>query len=390
VEVPERLAHIEEGVPPLAGVRVADFGIFVAGPYASKLLADYGAEVILVEPPSGRATLSGERTIIAANHGKDAIRIDAKSEGGRILIERLCARADIVLHNFRPGVAPRLGLDGETLRRYAPGLITLETTAYGPVGPRASLPGFDMVMQAHSGLEVRAGGEGNAPLCSRSPIVDFATGAIGAIGLLVCLYERLVTGRPISAETNLLNTSLHMMAELIRQPDGSFAGAPPLDRGQTGSRAAESLYQARDGWIALTILSEEMAEALGGVLGVVLPSSPDRWEESERAVIAAAVIGRDHADLLRALDAAGVWAELCQRDAWEVGCPDDGIMRRMTDPVYGEVTHCIGALVSFSRSITQPAGRLSTDPGADTAMILDRLGVTGEAAAALFEAGVVR
>ncbi len=142
---------------PLAGVRVIDFGIFVAGPYASKLLADYGADVIQVEPPAGRSTLSGERTIISANHGKRSICVDAKSESGRAIVAMLCKDADIVLHNFRPGVSDRLGLDQTSLRRINPAVVTLETTAYGAVGPKSQAPGFDMVMQAHCGLESRAG-----------------------------------------------------------------------------------------------------------------------------------------------------------------------------------------------------------------------------------------
>ena len=175
----------DAAAPPLAGIRVIDFGIFVAGPYASKLLADYGADVIQVEPPTGRPTLSGERTIISATHGKRSICIDAKSAAGRTLIATLCKDADAVLHNFRPGVAERLGLDRRTLRALNPAVVTLETTAYGPTGPKSPAPGFDMVMQAHCGLEHRAGGTGNRPLCCRAPLVDFATGAIGAIGLLV-------------------------------------------------------------------------------------------------------------------------------------------------------------------------------------------------------------
>lgn len=96
---------------PLAGLKVLDFGVFVAGPYASKLLSDYGADVIHIEPPTGRATLSGERTIIAANFGKRSVCIDAKSNEGAAILKRLCAGADVVTHNFRVGVAERLGLD---------------------------------------------------------------------------------------------------------------------------------------------------------------------------------------------------------------------------------------------------------------------------------------
>ena len=115
----------DPSAPPLAGIRVIDFGVFVAGPYASKLLADYGADVIQVEPPTGRSTLSGERTIISAIHGKRSICIDAKSEAGRALVAVLCKDADVVSHNFRPGVADRLGLDRRSLRALNPAVLTL-------------------------------------------------------------------------------------------------------------------------------------------------------------------------------------------------------------------------------------------------------------------------
>ncbi len=318
---PPRAKVSDTSAPPLAGIRVVDFGIFVAGPYASKLLADYGADVIQVEPPTGRSTLSGERTIISANHGKRSICIDAKTESGRSTVAMLCGGADIVLHNFRPGVSHRLGLDQATLRKINPGLVTLETTAYGATGPKSHAPGFDMVMQAHCGLEHRAGGVGNPPLCCRAPLVDFATGAVGAIGLLVGLYERMKTGRGVAVQTSLLNVGTHMMSELIRAPDGAFIGAPALDPAQTGVHPAESLYQTSDGWIAIAARSADMAGALADLLSLALPAKRAAWRAAERERIAARIASWSTAALLSELESAGVWAEACVRDAWEIS-PD--------------------------------------------------------------------
>lgn len=362
----------DAAAPPLAGIRVIDFGIFVAGPYASKLLADYGADVIQVEPPAGRSTLSGERTIISANHGKRSICVDAKSEAGRAIVAKLCKSADVVLHNFRPGVAERLHLDRNSLRRINPGIVTLETTAYGVTGPKSQAPGFDMVMQAHCGLEYRAGGAGNPPLCCRSPLVDFATGAIGAIGLLVGLWERSRSGRALAVDTNLLNVGTYMMSELIRAPDGSLRGAPSLDRSQTGFSPAESLYQASDGWIAIAARSDSMAVALAHVLEIVLPERRADWSETERLRIAARIGALALQPLLGKLASAGVWAEACARDAWESGL-ESKIVRNMNDERYGRVVHCIGPLVQFSRSRTVGASRLTSEPGEDTRTILSEL-----------------
>jgi crotonobetainyl-CoA:carnitine CoA-transferase CaiB-like acyl-CoA transferase len=364
----------DASAPPLAGIRVIDFGIFVAGPYASKLLADYGADVIQVEPPAGRCTLSGERTIISANHGKRSICIDAKSASGRVLIATLCKHADVVLHNFRPGVAERLGLDRRSLRAQNPAVVTLETTAYGSIGPKSSAPGFDMVMQAHCGLQHRAGGEGNPPLCCRAPLVDFATGAIGAIGLLVGLWERRKSGRVLSVETNLLNVGTHMLSEIVRAPDGTLHGATTLDRTQTGFHPAESLYRTADGWIAIAARSDSAAAALARSLEIQLTSQRAAWGDTERAQIAARVAAWSSRGLLDALEAAGVWAEACVRDAWESGLAG-ALVRHLRDERYGEVVHCIGPLVQFSRSATVCASRLCCEPGQDTRTILAEHGV---------------
>ena len=373
---PQRLRAAPPGAPPLAGIKIIDCGVFVAGPYASKLLADYGADVTRVEPPTGRSTMSGERTIISANFGKRTICVDAKSSEGRAILARLCAHADAVLHNFRPGVSSRLGLDQATLRQINPSLITLETTAYGATGPKAAAPGFDMIMQAHCGLQHRAGGAGNPPLCSRTPLVDFATGAVGAIGLLVGLYERLRTGNALAAESNLLNVGTYMMAELVRAPDGTQLGAPALDSSQSGFHPAESLYQTADGWVAIAARSDAMASALARLLGLALPASRAAWGEAERAHLATAIRGQSTAALAQAAGAHGIWLEPCIRDAWEQSPPDGTILREMHDDVYGNVTHCIGPLATFSRSQTQPASRLSAMPGQDTRSILAEHGIS--------------
>jgi crotonobetainyl-CoA:carnitine CoA-transferase CaiB-like acyl-CoA transferase len=378
----------DSAAAPLAGIRVVDFGIFVAGPYASKLLANYGADVIQVEPPTGRSTLSGERTIITAVHGKRSICVDAKSEPGRAIVASLCKNADVVLHNFRPGVCDRLGLDQKTLRNMNPALVTLETTAYGATGPKARAPGFDMIMQAYCGFEHRAGGLGNPPLCCRAPLVDFATGATGAIGLLVGLYERLRSGRALAVETNLLNVGTHMMSEFVRDSDGVLHGALSLDRAQTGFTPAESLYQTSDGWIAIVVRSAPMAAALMQVLDVNLPPDRTAWGETERTQIADRIAEWSSHALLAELDAAGIWAEECMRDAWERGLENE-IVSTMTDECYGEVVHCIGPLIQFSRSIAAPAARLSPEPGEDTRQILAELGVPAEQIVAWLDGGIV-
>ncbi|WP_176590520.1 CoA transferase [Sphingobium sp. EM0848] len=375
--------------PPLAGVRVMDCGIFVAGPYAAKLLGDYGADIIRVESPSGPATLSGERTIISANIGKRSIRIDAKSPDGQAVLDRLCRTADIALNNFRPGVSSRLGLDQETLRGVNPDLITLETTAYGPQGPKVAMPGFDMVIQAHCGLQVRAGGTVNPPLCTRTPIVDFTAGAVGAIAVLAGLYERVKTGRTMSVETNLLNIGAWMMSELVRSPTGQNMGAEVLDGSQTGFHPSECLYRTSDGWIAVAARSDAMAAEFAAVLGVEVPACRRDWGASEHDRLGARIVQETTQRQLDRLHAAGVWAEACVRDGWQEVLKASDILQEVDDADYGLVRHCIGPLVRFSRSRTASHQRLSRAAGADSGEILAELGFSPEERARMFGNGTV-
>ena len=193
------------------------------------------------------------------------------------------------------------------------------------------------------------------------------------MGLLVGLYERLRTGRAVAVETSLLNVATHMMSELVQAADGTWRGAPPLDRRRSGFHPAEAIYSTADGWIALAARSDAMAAALARALALDLPPSRAAWGEGERDSITAALIPRCQADLLALLHAAGVWAEACVEDGWSRRTSGDVGLERCDDPVLGEVIHRAGAGVSFSRSHPRKRHRLVAPPGADTALILEDL-----------------
>lgn len=370
---PERWRTLADAdVPPLQGIRVFDFGIFVAGPYVSKLLANYGAEVIRVDAPSGSPTLSGTRTVISANYGKKSVFLDAKSEHGREWIGRLCGGADVVISNFRPGVAKRLGLDPKSLRKANPPLISMEVSAYGATGPDAGMPGFDMVIQARTGMEGRAGGRGNRPMCSRTPVTDFATATCGAIGVLVALYERLKTGRSLDVRTNLLDVGIHMMLDVIRKPDGSFVGGQSGDSDQSGCHPAESIYRCRDGWLAVAARSESMATAFAKALGVDFGRPRADWDDVERASLGASLSRRSCSEAVEVLEAAGVWVEVCRHDPWRHREVDDVIFSAFQDERYGVVRHCLDSQVRLSKSRLCSSRRLQVPIGGDTEEILSQ------------------
>ncbi|MFI6988602.1 CoA transferase [Nonomuraea wenchangensis] len=349
-----------DDAPPLAGIRILDLGNWVAGPFASKLLADLGADVIKIEPPSGLSNLTGLRNTLTSNRGKRSIVVDIKTTEGRELVRRLATTADAVHHNFRLGVAERLGVDAAALRQGRPDLAYLHTTAYGATGPRADRSGFDMVMQALCGHEVRAGGEGEEPLWYRSPFVDYCTGALGAIGLLAALYERAETGAAVDVHTSLLGAAMFLRGELVRRPDGSVAGAAVLAADRCGFHPARSLYRAADGWIAVDARGERMSAALTAALGLGDLGPSAGWGPGEHRALGAAIGGRTCDEVLSTLAAAGVWATRCAGDALAAMLADEPARRAhlvisTPDRRFGRVTGCFGPLIGFSDWAPDPA-----------------------------------
>jgi crotonobetainyl-CoA:carnitine CoA-transferase CaiB-like acyl-CoA transferase len=346
---------------PLEGVRIIDFGAYVAGPLSSVILADLGAEVIKVEPVKGDPSRGMIRSYMAANRGKKGVALDLKSVKGVELAQRLSTQADIVTNNFRSGVSARLGIDPETLHALRPNLIVLESPGYGSSGPLAQRAAFDLVMQAFCGHEVKGAGHGNAPFWNRTYMVDFAGGMLGAIGLLAALIYRARTGNGVSLETPLLNGGVFLLSELIQKADGRFQGARELNSTQTGYSAFESLYEAKDGWLAIVARNGKARQALIRVLGLTdrLSDVDLAWNHEATEVIAAAVAKRHTAEFAAALESSGVWVEKCQKDRETALLHDPllqarGTVRLSRHHAYGQVRE-IGSLYTLSRS------RIGTD-----------------------------
>jgi crotonobetainyl-CoA:carnitine CoA-transferase CaiB-like acyl-CoA transferase len=312
---PLRNAPSNEG--PLAGIRVLDFGLFVAGPFGPCCLGDLGADVIKVEPMDGDVNRRMFKSFASSNRGKRSIAIDMKTPEGRELVQRLCDSADVLENNFRPGVSERLGIGPATVHGRDRSKIVLESTGYGREGPKRHLAGFDMALQAFCGLEARAGGIGNVPLWTRSTMIDYATGMLGAIAVLAALCaRRLGNGGGADLQATLLGTGIFLLSELVQTSDGRFIGAPPLNHEQTGFHPAEAFYQAVDGWIAIAARTEEMAARLTAVLGIQLPPRAE-WGPAETERIAGVIRPRSVKGWLTAFAAADVWAEPCVRDGDE-------------------------------------------------------------------------
>jgi crotonobetainyl-CoA:carnitine CoA-transferase CaiB-like acyl-CoA transferase len=381
--------------PPLRGFRVVDFGTFTAGPHASLLLRDLGADVIKVEQLSGDPLRHFQTKYVASNRGKRVISIDLKAAEGLEIALKLCRSADFVHHNFRPGVAERLGIGAEAVHGLRSELIVLQNSAYGDSGPKTSRGGFDMMFQAFAGHEVREAGRDNPPENYRLPIVDLTTGILGALASMACLYQRLRYGaRRHKICGNLLNSSLFLISELIRSPGGNFEELPVLDYQRTGFSPSEKLYATGDGWIAISARDDAMAKRLVTVLGLQgrIERFRNEWGHGEVALIEEQVASWTSANLLEKLKENRVWSARCIRTAMVDTLTDpqllaEGATVRTLDASAGQVTQ-LGAMFLFSRSPTVPSGEWPS-MGQHTIEILAETGYSATEIEALLAKKVV-
>ncbi|MGF7234287.1 MAG: CoA transferase [Frankia sp.] len=392
---PQRPASGRSESQPLEGVSILDFGSYVAGPLASRLLIDLGASVVKVEPLSGDPNRGLQRHFLASQSGKRNIAVNVKSDEGREVLRRLVASCDVVAHNFRPAVSERLGIDPAAVRALRPDAVTLATLAFGPSGPRAEESGFDMIIQALVGLERRAGGPDGPPLWYRTPYLDYTAGALGAIGVLMALYRQRAGGGPTDSWTSLLNAGLFLVSDLRRDADGARQGAAALDAERLGSHPAERIYRTVDGWIAVAARGEPARRRLwASVLRTEPPGPGSSWGAGQTAQFAD-VIGRRKTDeLLGELAAVDVWAERCRTDglaeldqssaAWR-----ERVISDRADARFGRVTGCFGPLVSLSGSPLATGGRTGAPSlGSHTEEILHEVGFTNLEIDTLTRSGV--
>lgn len=204
-----------EGV--LEGVRVLELGQVLAGPFAGAIFADLGAEVVKVERVEGGddarsmgpAFRHGDSLNFQVfNRGKQSVALDLKSAAGREAFEQLAAQADVFIHNLRPGVPQALGIDGPSLCARHPRLVYCEISAFGAIGPMASRPGYEPLVQAFSGLSSTNGGPDDPPMRSAASMCDQGSGMWVVIGALALLQRRARTGHGGMLTTSLLETAL--------------------------------------------------------------------------------------------------------------------------------------------------------------------------------------
>jgi crotonobetainyl-CoA:carnitine CoA-transferase CaiB-like acyl-CoA transferase len=385
-----------DGRGPLGDVVVVDVGLFVAGPFAMRLFADLGAQVIKIDDPHFVGQPMPGHTL-AWNHGKQSIAINLKTEEGRALVRELVERADVFDHNQRFGVMDRLGLSAEELRELNPRLVYCHSSGYGNHGPWAKLPVFGPLPDALAGSFTRTAGAGNRPLHYVSH-VDFGNALNAAPLVLAALIERERSGQGQFMETVQLGASLLWTSDCFFE-DGQLVQTFELDSFQRGHAPTNALYPTADGWIVLACYSEREWAAAHAALGAEQRST---YAEARTRAITPA---DDESGLATALAALETNSALQRLTGAGVGCtqPDPqfivpelllatdlariGPIKTFAYPAVGEVFE-VGRPVRFSDAPDDPSTR-SPQYGEDTRTILEKLGISPDEIERLLEAGVV-
>lgn len=256
----------------LAGIRVLDVTQVMAGPFCGMVLADLGADVVKIEPPSGDSTRqmpgfigTDSPSFNAVNRGKRSIAIDLKIREGRDAVERLARSTDILIENYRPGVMDALGLGYAALARIQPGLIYASISGYGQTGPDRAKGGFDLMAQGVAGIMSVTGEPGGPPVKAGVPVTDLAAALFALVGVLAALEHRRRTGQGQRVDTSLVDAGVALS---IWEATEYFSGVG-VPSALGSAHRMNAPYQAircADGYITLGAANERLFRRLCDVL----------------------------------------------------------------------------------------------------------------------------
>lgn len=309
---------------PLTGITVLDFSQFLSAPSATLRLADLGAEVIKVERPQGGdicrslyisdCVIDGDSSLFhAINRNKRSVAIDLKDPASRPDVERLIRGADVVVANYRPGVAARLGIDYESVKAINPGVVYGEITGYGVEGPWTGKPGQDLLAQALSGICWLNGNADQPPTPMGLSVADLFAGQLLVQGVMAGLLRAKRTGEGAHVHVSLLEALLDMQFEVFttylndgRRPPRRSA----VNNANAYISAPYGIYATKDGYLALAMIAIPKLGELIGCDALLAYDDPDGWHERRdeiKHVIAGHLAGETTSHWLSLLEPADVW-----------------------------------------------------------------------------------
>lgn len=393
---------------PLHGVTVLDFTRVLSGPYATMVLGDMGARVIKLEHPGrgddtrrwGPPFLGDESAyFLSVNRNKESVAIDFKTAGGREVVERLLAKADVVVENFRPGTLDALGLDAAAVRARYPKIIYCSISGYGQTGPRREEPGYDAVMQAEGGLMSITGAADGPPYRLGVAIVDIVSGMFAAQGVLAALIARGTTGVGQVVDIGMFDST----AALLTYQAGNYftTGEAP---GRLGNRhptiAPYETFATADGDLALAVGNDALWQAFCRAAGLHDLADDSRFEtnalrlanyEALKPRLVAVFATRPRAEWAALLLEAGVPCGAV-RSVEEVFQDPQTIAREMVQSVPHATLGSV-KVTGVPVKLSATPGSVRTGPptlGQHTAAVLSELGYEAAAIDALYASGAVR
>ncbi len=389
----------------LAGYRVLDCSIAMAGPFAAQRLGDLGADVIKVEPVSGEwqrhvaaGGAGGNRinvSFLSLNRNKRSLAVDLKSAEGKQVLLDLVASADVFLQNYRPGVASRLGVDYQTLAQTNPGLVYVSMSGYGEDGPYKDRPGQDLLLQAMSGAMLSTGRSGEPPAAAGQYLVDAVTAYTAFEGALAALLHRERTGEGQLVQVNMLDaiTTLQMQELSVFTVGGKPQERSDEPHAHVYIRAPYGTFATSDGYIALAF---PPLATLGQIIGedafLAMEEEVDGWTRRDE-IFAKTTERLRHgttAEWLDRFEQAGIWAGKVYGYQDLVGDPQivhNGTLVEYDHPTEGRVK-TPGFPIRFSRTpSTVEQGAPLT--GQHTREVLGEIGYSDERVNDLLSSGVV-
>lgn len=378
---------------PLAGIRVLDLCIILAGPACGRSLAEFGADVIKIDDPHRPTNVYSSTDV---NRGKRSILLDLKTPEGLAVFWELLDTADVVIENFRQGKLEALGIGYEAVRKRRPDVVYASLNAFGYGGPWSDRPGWEQNAQAVSGIQVRHGGRGHRPRLLAYPVNDYGTGLLGAYGIILALLDRTQTGDGQQVRTGLAAAAGLMQSRYFVDFPGYVRNdleGPDL----LGESPWSRLYEAYDGWFYLHASADQwdsLVEVLPGLRDDIRFSTPqqrmERRDELE-AALEESFSGMARTTVLDALQRSGIAAgekRVLADIEKDEHVRSSGLVVTRDHPNIGRVQHT-GPVAQMSDT-PMALGRPTPRFGADTYEILHELGYEREQVHSLERVGAIR